>query len=109
MSTPEDKPPEPEKPKPKAEEPEEEGEREIEIRPGMNEDEIRAAGLAIEVPYESGEAKPQRLQYADLGPEKRWTPPEGFDPRAGRPVATTTDTIDGGEPTPDEEHGGTST
>ena len=42
-----------------------------EIKPGMSEAEIRDAGLAIDVPYESGMAQPQRLKYgeeADFGP-----------------------------------------
>ena len=44
-----------------------------EIKDAMSEAEIRAAGLAIDVPYESGEAKPERLKYADLGEEYRWS------------------------------------
>lgn len=48
------------------------------ILPGMSEQQIRAAGLAIDVPFESGEPQPERLQYADLG--KTWTPPEGWPP-----------------------------
>lgn len=46
---------------------------------GMTEQEIRDAGLKIDLPYESppGDAAP--LQYADdLPDEKGWTPPDGF-------------------------------
>lgn len=51
------------------------------IKPGMSEQQIRDAGLAIDVPFESGESAPERLQYADLG--KTWTPPDGWPPEIG--------------------------
>ena len=78
------------------------------IRPEMSEVEIRAAGLAVDVPYESGDPNPKRLRYADLGPEKKWVPPPGWAEDTTPTPATTTDTIDGGEQTPpDEKIGGT--
>ena len=50
-----------------------EGEDELdpasEIKPGMSERQIRDAGLAIDVPFESGMAEPQRLKYGDIGDE----------------------------------------
>jgi hypothetical protein len=51
------------------------------IRPAMSEQEIRDAGIAIDVPFESGEPNPQRLRYANLG--KQWTPPEDWTPGGG--------------------------
>jgi hypothetical protein len=51
------------------------------VQPGMSETQIRDAGLAIDVPFESGEPAPQRFKYADLG--KPWTPPEGWPPEEG--------------------------
>lgn len=53
------------------------------IKPAMTEAEIRAAGLAVDVPFESGEPQPDRLRYADLG--KKWTPPPGWPPDQGEP------------------------
>jgi hypothetical protein len=53
------------------------------IMPGMTEQEIRDAGLAIDVPYESGQPEPERLRYADLG--MPWTPPDGWPPETGQP------------------------
>lgn len=53
------------------------------IKPAMNESEIRQAGLAIDVPYESGQSEPERLTYADLG--QTWTPPDGWPPEQGQP------------------------
>jgi hypothetical protein len=45
----------------------------------MSEQQIRDAGLAIDVPYESPPGNPAPLQYADdLPDEKGWQPPEGF-------------------------------
>ena len=46
--------------------------------PGMSEAEIRSAGLVIDVPFDPGGAEPERLRYADLGPDKQWIPPEGW-------------------------------
>ena len=63
------------------------------ITDGMSEAEIRAAGLAVDVPYESGEAKPERLSYADLGEGKRFT---GKVPEPG--VARTTEDDDDDRP-----------
>lgn len=53
------------------------------ITPGMSEQEIRDAGLAVDVPFESGDPKPERLRYADLG--MKWTPPAGWPPDEGQP------------------------
>lgn len=53
------------------------------VRPGMSEQEIRDAGLAIDVPFESGEPQPERLRYADLG--MSWTPPDNWPPESGAP------------------------
>lgn len=50
---------------------------------GMTEQEIRDAGLAIDVPFETGPGL-ERLKYADLGPEKSYTPPPGWEP--GQPI-----------------------
>ena len=47
------------------------------IRPAMSEQEIRDAGLAVDVPFESGVAQPERLKYADLGADKKY---EGAEP-----------------------------
>lgn len=49
----------------------------------MTEAEIRDAGLAVDVPFESGQPQPDRLKYADLG--KTWTPPADWPPEAGQP------------------------
>ena len=62
------------------------------ITDAMSEAEIRAAGLAIDVPWESGEAKPERLSYADLGEGKRYA---GTVPEPGK--ARTTEDDDGTE------------
>lgn len=35
-------------------------------------EEIAAAGLTIDVPYEGASSDPQPLEYDDLGPERRW-------------------------------------
>ena len=64
------------------------------ITDGMSESEIRAAGLAVDVPFESGEAKPERLSYADLGEGKRYS---GEVPAPGK--AKTTEDTDGTETT----------
>jgi len=56
------------------------------IKPSMTHREIEDAGGMVDVPYVSLPASPDRLQYADLGEEKRWTPPEGFT-IAGIPYA----------------------
>lgn len=53
------------------------------IQPGMNEQQIRKAGLAIDVPFESGQPEPERLRYSDLG--MTWTPPDGWPPAEGQP------------------------
>lgn len=47
------------------------------LKPGMTETEIRQAGLAIDVPFESGEPKPERLKYADLGKDKKFVEQAG--------------------------------
>lgn len=60
------------------------------ITPGMNEAEIRAAGLAVDVPFESGQSDPERLRYADLG--MTWTPPADWPPEATPSNADTTPT-----------------
>jgi hypothetical protein len=49
----------------------------------MTEQEIREAGLAVDVPFESGEPQPERLRYASLG--MTWKPPEGWPPEQGEP------------------------
>lgn len=49
----------------------------------MSEQQIRDAGLAIDVPFESGQPQPERLRYSDLG--MKWTPPDGWPPDAGQP------------------------
>ena len=48
------------------------------VEPRMSEQEIRQAGLAVEVPYEMPEPTDEPLQYEDLG--KTWTPPPGWPP-----------------------------
>lgn len=53
------------------------------IQPAMTETQIRDAGLAIDVPFESGQPQPERLSYADLG--MPWTPPAGWPPSEGEP------------------------
>jgi hypothetical protein len=65
-----DEPSPPEKQSEEQPEGEPEFDQSSEITPAMNEQEIRNAGLAIDVPFESGMAKPQRLRYADLGGKK---------------------------------------
>jgi hypothetical protein len=67
----------------------------------MTEREIRDAGLAIDVPFESGEPQPERLKYADLG--QTWTPPDGWPPETGTPQDT-----DGGEAPESPPEGGAS-
>jgi hypothetical protein len=62
------------------------------VHPGMSEQEIRDAGLAVDVPYESGSPEPERLRYADLG--MTWTPPEGWPPED--PAAAQPPVADGG-------------
>jgi len=48
-----------------------------EIRPAMSEQEIRDAGLVVDVPYESGSADPQRLRYGkNKGSKATEQPPE---------------------------------
>lgn len=42
------------------------------VKPGMSLQEIKDAGLQVDLPFESGSADPQPLQYADLGPEKQY-------------------------------------
>lgn len=49
------------------------------IKPAMSEQEIRDAGLAVDVPFESGSANPERLTYGDLGPEKKYAAKEAKD------------------------------
>lgn len=56
----------------------------------MNESQIRDAGLAIDVPFETAGEPEERLRYADLG--KTWTPPEGWPPEYGSTAATGDDT-----------------
>lgn len=63
------------------------------ITDSMSEQEIRDAGLAVDVPFESGEAKPERLRYADLGEGKRFA---GTIPAPGR-AKTTEDEDEGPE------------
>lgn len=68
----------------------------------MNETEIRAAGLTVDVPHETGTGK-DRLKYADLGSGKKWTPPEGWPDNAPVSATTTPETIDStGEDKPDD-------
>jgi hypothetical protein len=79
------------------------------IKPGMTEQEIRDAGVAIDVPFESGSPEPERLRYADLG--KTWTPPDDWPPDAGQSqdeqTATATgDAAAGEETTPPEAPAG---
>jgi hypothetical protein len=57
------------------------------VMPAMTEQEIRDAGLMIDVPYETT-GEPERLKYANLGPEKKWTPPPGWPPEQGQPTPT---------------------
>jgi len=38
--------------------------------------EIAAAGLIVDVPMEASSPDPQRLQYEDLGPDKKWRRPD---------------------------------
>jgi hypothetical protein len=58
------------------------------IKPGMNEAEIRDAGLAVDVPFETGDGS-QRLRYADLGEEKRYK--GGAAPPGGEAETTESD------------------
>jgi hypothetical protein len=44
------------------------------VQPVMTLEELRAAGILIDVPFESGSSKPARLKYADL-PGKEYTGP----------------------------------
>lgn len=60
---------------------------------GMTEGEIRAAGLAIDVPYEA--PMPKRLEYEDTG-QQAWTPPPGF--RQGLPPLEGEEEAEGGSP-----------
>jgi hypothetical protein len=80
------------------------------INDSMTEQEIRDAGLKIDLPYESPPGAPEPLQYAnDIAPEKGWTPPEGFT-IAGVPFADVVAGIGGGAmpQQPDEVAGGQS-
>jgi hypothetical protein len=43
----------------------------------MTEEEIRAAGLMIDLPFDTGDGT-SPVSYADLGPDKKWTPPAGW-------------------------------
>jgi len=43
----------------------------------MNEREIRAAGLRLDLPYEA--PMPKEITYKDLGPGHKWTPPPGWE------------------------------
>jgi hypothetical protein len=61
------KPPE-EPPKPPMDDEEEEDDQ---IKDTMTEQEIREAGLIIDLPFESGSADPQSLEYEDFLPEER--------------------------------------
>ena len=42
------------------------GEATGKVQDAMSEEEIRQAGLTIDVPFESGEARPSRLRYAEF-------------------------------------------
>lgn len=50
------------------------------IKPGMTLDQIKAAGIQVDLPMEGSSGDPEPLRYADLGPAKRWTPPPGWPP-----------------------------
>src|SRR3954454_4980986 len=57
------------------------------IKSGMTHREIEDAGGMVDLPYEAPPGKPERLEYADLGPEKEsWQPPQGYT-IAGVPYA----------------------
>lgn len=78
------------------------------VVPAMSEVEIRAAGLAVDVPFETGTGE-ERLKYASLGPDKAWTPPDGWPDNQAPSVATTPETVDEPDAEPTPPGGGTKT
>lgn len=58
------------------------------VKPGMDEAEIRSAGLTVDVPYDTPGPQLERLAYADLGPGLKWTPPDGWEAGSGSGSAT---------------------
>jgi hypothetical protein len=65
------------------------------VTDAMSTEELKAAGIPIDVPWESPAGSAAPLQYGDLGPEKAWTPPEGFT-IAGVPFADVLAGVGGG-------------
>lgn len=60
---------------------------------GMSEEEIRDAGLQIDVPFEAGHAEPKALRYAEGIAEKPWQD-EGYLENMPTPQVTPSSELD---------------
>jgi hypothetical protein len=48
------------------------------LRPEMSAQEIADAGALVDIPYDIPAWTDEPIRYADLGPDRKWVPPEGF-------------------------------
>lgn len=61
-------------------EPDKTEDKKADTKGGMSAQQIRDAGLAIDLPYEVPDAQPERLRYAPATDgREEWVPPEGFE------------------------------